>query len=51
MLYQPDGQRMLYQGLSAFISVHPVKKMLYNNMHANKYKDYHNKIGFLTQIL
>jgi hypothetical protein len=26
MLYHPDGQRMLYQGLSGFIRVHPVKK-------------------------
>ncbi|HNS78868.1 MAG TPA: hypothetical protein PKM17_09490 [Syntrophorhabdus sp.] len=25
-VYQPGGQRILYQGSSAFISVHPVKK-------------------------
>jgi len=25
-VYQPDGQRILYQGSSAFICVHPVKK-------------------------
>jgi len=24
-VYQPDGQRILYQDLSAFIRVHPVK--------------------------
>jgi len=29
-VYQPDGQRTLYPGLSAFICVHPVNKMLYN---------------------
>ena len=31
VLYQPEGQGMLHQGLSAFICVHPVKKMLFNN--------------------
>jgi hypothetical protein len=25
-VYQPGGQRILYQGLSAFICVHPVKR-------------------------
>ena len=30
ILYQPDGQRILHHGLSAFIRVHPLKKMLYN---------------------
>jgi len=25
-VYQPDGQRILYQDLSAFIRVHPVKR-------------------------
>jgi len=29
-VYQPGGQRILYQGSSAFISVHPVKKKLHN---------------------
>jgi|GEM_PF-4703911 len=30
MLYQPDGQKILHPGLSAFIRVHPVIKGFYN---------------------